>query len=433
MSSAGKLALLLTLLSCAQAGAQVIRDPGSVQPPKEIPDELEVPPSRSAPLLVRMMIHPITGGMFIGLPIVDTNPNKGTTYGVMPIWVFQNSGERIRHIFAPSFTNNPTFKFEPTARYYYYPTPSAGYFARAAASGRVNQDIIGQMEDLDFLGRGVALGARLAWDIDGTKRFFGLGPNTAQGAETNYTRKTFGYYARLGLPIFKDSGWKFNFAHRLAGERIAGGVMPGLADMSARFPALVPRRFHQDSQIQLFMDYDTRDSAVTTSRGSYLKFLIENSQRGWGSEFAFQRYGIDLRGFVPPPRPSWPTTAAQLRYEQVVGEAPFYLLPALGGKETHRAYGAGRYIDKGMMTATLEERFTVYKVEVSGVTTEIELAPFMGLGTVFGAPRRMARRYLRPLLGTAVRAVARPQVVGSIDIGVGQEGPAVFMDINYSF
>ena len=33
----------------------------------------------------------------------------------------------------------------------------------------------------------------------------------------------------------------------------------------------------------------------------------------------------------------------------------------------------------------------------------------------------------------ALRAVAKPQVVGSIDFGIGREGLAAFMDINYSF
>jgi hypothetical protein len=37
------------------------------------------------------------------------------------------------------------------------------------------------------------------------------------------------------------------------------------------------------------------------------------------------------------------------------------------------------------------------------------------------------------VFGTSLRAVAKPQVVGSLDFGVGREGLAVFMDINYSF
>jgi len=65
--------------------------------------------------------------------------------------------------------------------------------------------------------------------------------------------------------------------------------------------------------------------------------------------------------------------------------------------------------------------------------TEFELAPFAGAGTVFDRAADAEARHVRPVFGGAVRAVARPQVVGSVDVGVGREGVAVFMDINYSF
>ena len=86
-----------------------------------------------------------------------------------------------------------------------------------------------------------------------------------------------------------------------------------------------------------------------------------------------------------------------------------------------------------MATVNVEQRFKVFESKMGGVTTEFQLAPFVGAGTVFDNPGRAAARYVRPVVGGAVRAVAKPQVVGSIDVGVGREGVAVFMDINYSF
>jgi len=432
------LASLLALALAAHAFAQPTAKPfvgggKDPRPPKELPESLQKKPEKSQPLAVRMMIHQVPNGMFIALPIVDTDPNKGTTYGVMPIYVVQPASRRIEHILAPSLTFNPTFKTEATMRYYWYPNDKANYFVRAALSGNQNQDVIGEMEDLDFLGRGLALSARLAFDVDGSKRFFGVGPDTHESQETNFTRKTIGYFCRLGIPIFEESDWKFNFAHYMAGERIAPGVFDTLPSIETRFPAFSPTHFHQDSRFQLFVDFDTRDSAVTTSKGSYLKFLIENAQKELGSEFVFQRYGIDLRRFQPWENRRFGTTAARFKYEQLLGKAPFYLLSTLGGKETLRAYGEGRYIDRGMGVATVEQRLTVYDATVTGVTVELEVAPFFGVGTVFSTPGRVASRYLRPAYGVALRAVARPQVVGSIDLGFGQEGPSVFMDINYSF
>ena len=225
---------------------------------------------------------------------------------------------------------------------------------------------------------------------------------------------------------------KINFGHRLAGERIAPGPITSLPSITSRFRR-VPAHWNQNGELQLFMDYDTRDSAVTTTRGTYAKAAIENSQRAWGSEYAFQRYEIDLRHFHRSKADPRFGTVGRVLYQHLVGDVPFYLKPALGGKHVHRAYGDGRYIDHALLTASLEERITLYKIPLAGVVTEFEVTPFFELGSVANSPHRFAARYARPVVGTAFRAIARPQVVGSIDVGVGQEGAAVFMDINYSF
>src|SRR5438552_2162942 len=61
----------------------------------------------STPKIIRWMLQPVQRGMFIRLPIIDTDPNRGVTVGVMPIWVFHgNKSERIQTIYAPSLTYN---------------------------------------------------------------------------------------------------------------------------------------------------------------------------------------------------------------------------------------------------------------------------------------------------------------------------------------
>jgi len=42
-----------------------------------------------------------------------------------------------------------------------------------------------------------------------------------------------------------------------------------------------------------------------------------------------------------------------------------------------------------------------------------------GVGTVFDSPEDSQSKYLHPVVGTAFRAIAPPQVVGSIDLGFG--------------
>lgn len=426
-------AALLLLMSLAGAAPRAF-DEGRPDPPERIPDELDLPTKRQDPLLVRMMIHPIKQGMFIALPIVDSDPNRGVTYGIMPIWVLQGFDEtRIRHIHAPSLTFNKVFKWIPTYRYYFYPSPNSAYQFRTSISNVQDREIMFLMEDHDFLNKGIALSSKIQYDVDGSKRFYGIGPDTPTTSESNFTRKIWHYYCRLGLPIFRDSGMKFNFAHHLGGVRVAPGAIDNLTPIGREFPEHAPAHWHQDSEFRLFIDYDSRDNPITTQRGTYAKAQIENSQRGFGSEFTFQRYAIDLRHFRKPTDDSRAAFAGRIKFEQMIGDAPFYLMPTLGGKYTHRAYGEGRYIDKGLLTASVEERFTVYKIEFAGVTTEVEIAPFFELGSSFPTPGRMSRKHFRPVFGSAFRALARPQVVGSVDLGFGQDGAAIFMDINYAF
>lgn len=412
---------------------KLISDDNKVRPPEKIPAEFKSP-SPDKPWLMRMMIRDLDRGMFISLPIIDTDPNRGTTYGLMPIWVFQGKNDdRIRHIHAPSITYNPTFEWVPTYRYYFYPTDKAFVNLQGSLPSTANPDLTGEAEDLDFLGRGIAVNARVEYDVDGSNRFFGVGPDSREADETNYTRKFLGYFMRVGLPVFQGSKWKWNMAHRLAATRIAAGKVDTIPDIGVTFPEHTPSHWHQDSEVQFFMDFDSRDNAVTTLTGSYVKLSIESGQRVFASEHTFTRYTIDMRYFYRHDEDAIMSTAGRLRFEQLIGDVPFHLLPSLGGKKIHRAYGERRFVDKGMFTTTLEERFRVLRIKTAGVMTDIELAPFIGIGSVFRSPGKVHRKFLRPVFGGAIRAIARPQVVGSIDFGVGQEGPAIFMDINYSF
>ncbi len=64
---------------------------------------------------------------------------------------------------------------------------------------------------------------------------------------------------------------------------------------------------------------------------------------------------------------------------------------------------------------------------------EIEIAPFVDIGDVFARPTSFPIRQLHKVVGVGFRGIARPSVVGYVDIGYGSEGSAVFTGINYPF
>ena len=176
---------------------------------------------------------------------------------------------------------------------------------------------------------------------------------------------------------------------------------------------------------------------MTASRGAYGLAFIQGSNQALLSEFNYYRYGLDLRGFLPvylqaEPEPEF-ITATRFYFDQLNGNAPFWALPRLGGKYTLRSYGEGRFLDHGMTLLSLEERCRVYQRKVAGTTASFWIDPFLGLGTVFPRPELMQEKHMHPAAGVAFRGIARPQVVGSLDFGFGQEGLKIFLDINYSF
>ncbi len=96
---------------------------------------------------------------------------------------------------------------------------------------------------------------------------------------------------------------------------------------------------------------------------------------------------------------------------------PFYRWPTLGGYTTDRGWGEWRWIDRNMITCSVEQRFDVYQFSRFGVVTHFEVAPFVDVGKVFPTFSEFNFRNLHPAGGIAFRAVVRPQVVGHVEVG----------------
>jgi hypothetical protein len=398
------------------------------------------------PWILRWMIRPLKKkkGMLVRLPIMDTDPNRGTTIGVMPIWIIQEgegNNERITHIHAPSITYNKTFKAIPTYRYYWYPTDTSALLARAATSTQEERELMISFDDEKFLGNEMVFSGKAQFNVDGAQRFFGYGPSSPKRNEANYVSNYHYFNVSAGVPVpFVDEPrFKIFASHQYTAQRLLNGRTPNLMNITERFPQFVAHHRHQVTEIGTWLAFDSRDHSVTTGQGTYARLYSFHSVRDFMSEYDYNRFGLDVRHFWPFEEDH--VLAGQLKFEQMTGGlqapsndiAPFWLHPKLGGKSSLRAYGEGRYVDRGMFSLNFEHRISLYKIPLAGVTTVFEVAPFIGMGTVFDAPGKAQAKWVRPVFGGAIRAVAKPQVVGSLDFGYGQEGLATFIDINYSF
>ena len=98
-----------------------------------------------------------------------------------------------------------------------------------------------------------------------------------------------------------------------------------------------------------------------------------------------------------------------------------------------RGFGAGRFYDRDSFSTSVELRRTVLSLNAASTHVDVEVTPFVDLGRVFARSGTFPLEQLHHVYGLGFRGVARPFVVGYVDIGYGSEGVAAFTGINYPF
>lgn len=358
-------------------------------------------------------------------PALSANPNSGVTAGVLPVWLVAGPAGGLRHMLAPMLTYNGTLGAAFRGTYYYYPSPRSTLRVLLDKAERAEYRASGRYESLEFLDGRCVLRVELNHEADAAPRFFGLGPRSAQADEANY--RLLERLAKVEMGVgYLDSwqmtaGWQFRRAETLP------GVFPARREFDAAL-----QRVSTYSIPRLAVVRDTRDFPATPGRGSLSEAFVELSQTALGSDSTFQRYGAQWRAYAPQ-RPNL-VAAFHLQGEWSGGGAvPFTALATLGGPSSLRGFGEGRFQGRGAALAGLEERWTLHRIEVANTTAEFQAAPFVEAGTVFAEPGDLRAGDIQAVAGVGFRAVVRPSVVGKIDLGVGREGPALFVGVDYPF
>lgn len=129
-----------------------------------------------------------------------------------------------------------------------------------------------------------------------------------------------------------------------------------------------------------------------------------------------------------------------LRYMPDARHAPFWALSTLGGSESLiggteplRGYGGGRFYDRNAFSATVELRQKIGSLRVASTRLDLEVASFLDVGRVSSRLDFLPFSEVHRVVGVGFRGVARPFVVGYVDVGYGSEGAAVFSGIGHAF
>jgi outer membrane protein assembly factor BamA len=389
----------------------------------------------------RYLPYPISNDSFedpaktvaIPLPVIAASPNEGITYGGLVAFLLHNAADEVSTLVVPQLNYNPYFGVTTTLYGAFYPTPERTLRVNLSRATKVNNEYRARYQDRRFASRRWELNASAFDFTDGSARFFGFQSSSSNLNETNYSYHESGLDASLGYRL--TDRWEVVVGERYKRVKIGRGAVSEVPFITDRFPASeIPGIFGYHVHAQKFsLVYSTLDAVGMPSSGSYFRASVENSLKLLGSSALFQSFETEWRTYHPAQNARY-VTVARLAANQTVGNrVPFLEQSILGGETTLRGYGQNRFIDKSFLLLNLEERIRLFRWEVFNVKADWEVAPFLDLGSVMSTLVEAKARSFEFNPGVGLRAVVHPNIVGRIDVGVGREGPAVFVGLGYPF
>jgi hypothetical protein len=376
---------------------------------------------------------------FIPVPYIGTDPNSGTTIGVIPTILVTDENDTIRKIIAPDIVHNPYFGWGVHGRIYNYTSPDEQWSAIGTLYERVQRAFdgeyqVGRLRNTDWSFNGSAI-----YDVDGTPRFYGVGNESPQSNETVYTAQQYLVQGQIGYNF--NHAWQLQYTARFEGVDVLPGTLASVPSIETRFPRALGEGMNKQLLNRLSLVYDSRDDIIIPSRGAELiAYGGVASRDGVFNDSLYTETGFDGRAFFPVMEKTVIAAHMALRYLLSAHDVPFWELSSLGGADAViggnqplRGFGDGRFYDRDSFSSSVEFRRNVATFHAVATQVEIELAPFIDVGRVFDRSSTSPLEQLHKVYGVGFRGLARPYVVGFVDIGHGSEGTAVFTGISYPF
>jgi hypothetical protein len=376
---------------------------------------------------------------FIPIPEVATDPNGGTTYGMLAAFLQHDGNGHVSSIFAPDITNNATLGPGGTFRYLAYPSSDTHWYALASATVTKSRKIDLYLSTGRSRQQWWSFDVEPFWEHDPTERFYGIGNGTSSATQTNYTLKQTYLEAIGGINLSEQLqiAWQM----RPRNVRIATGAFNSQPYTGTLFPHVKGLNGGSEFLNELVAKYDNRDSNDLPSSGGLYRVFGGLTDRRLGSSFSYTRFGAELNHYFPFRSRFVLATHALIEYMPAGNEAPFWSMARLGGessdffvdRSTQRGYGTARFTDNNIEGFNAELRTRIFNATLFNTRGTLELAPFFDLGKVSHSFNDNPLDKFHSAGGLGFRAIAEPFVVGFLDIGYASEGVSIFTGIDYPF
>lgn len=368
----------------------------------------------------------------VPLPIFSSNPNLGNTYGVLLAVITESQG-RIDSIIAPLLVYNEFTGVFLDVNYFAFPTENINYVLLFSHSTENFWTYLFEYEHNQFYCPDMQLRGQAIFERSPTERFHGIGADSKEDDETSFTLIKFEAFADLRKELWKNVFGTVGLAFRAL--KPGDGVVDDVPSLEDLFPDEEGVDGSYTTTLRLALAYDSRDNQITPTMGYYGRVFFEMGNEPILSSFSFRRYGMEGRAYLAFDEERKYLTAIRGLVELVHGEdLPFYEQSSLGGAETLRGYGAGRFYDNHRILLNIEERIRMYRWLISGISLDVETAIFTDIGQVANSISEIiSPRDIKVVFGVGVRFVVRSQIVAAVDIGYGDEGSAIFAGLDYPF
>ena len=368
---------------------------------------------------------------YFPIPTASTTRNDGNDAGMIaPILVTKPDGD-LHYILAPLLIHNSIVGMRGAINLFYYEPGGRELRFIASISEKIERKLVLNYTDPALSHGRYAVSVGGSFFKNATSRFFGIGSDSQESNETNYTAREGRAFWKLGLHL--------NEVTQIAvGQRFRDvTIQPGATSLpftAQVFPTVDGVNGATIIGHRATFHYDTRDSLVAPTDGTQVTAYAElNQNLRNGDNPVYYRYGIEAKKLIPSESKR---TILVIRgdLQTTFGhQIPFYERSSLGGQNNLRGYGVDRFIDDHLVSVNIEERIHIVRTHFLNVAAEFEIAPFVDIGKVFNTFRKRQLQDYDVTPGIGFRAMVRPSVVGRVDYGYSKEGGAVFAGLDFPF
>lgn len=368
----------------------------------------------------------------IPVPSVSTTRNDGNDVGlIMPILVTDPDGE-LKYLMAPMVIRNSIVGTRGAFNFFQYEPGGRQIQFIGSFTEKIERKLVFNYIDPAFSNGRYFLQFGGSFFKNATSRFFGLGQDSLEGNETNYTAREIRANWRFG--VYANEVTQIALAQRVRDVQLQRGAtnLPFTGERFGDVDGVTGQTTIVGHRVSFH--YDTRNNLVTPTDGMAITAYAELNQNLQNNEHpVYSRYEVEVKKLFPS-ESKRAILVVRADLQATLGtQVPFFEQSSLGGQNNLRGFGVDRYIDKHLLSVSVEERIHIARTRLAGVMADFELAPFLDTGQVFGNFKDVSVKDYRMTPGLGIRGIVRPNVVGRLDYGFSREGGAIFAGLDFPY